>query len=47
MIRRFEAYRHDHNAEHLVDVANIAELQFLEGDHAPIPQDDGRHTRLM
>jgi hypothetical protein len=46
MIRRLEAYRRDRNAEHLVDVANLCELEFVEGDHDGVtPQDDGEHTR--
>ena len=45
MIRRLEVYRDDRNAEHLVDVANLAELEFVEGSHRGVlPQDDGAHT---
>lgn len=44
MIRRLEAYQRDHNAEHLVDVANLAELEFVEGDATLSPSDDGHHT---
>lgn len=47
MIRRLEAYREDRNAEHLVDVANLAELEFVEGDHkGVVPKDDGVHTTV-
>lgn len=45
MLRRLEAYRADGNAEHLVDVANLAELEFVEGDHRGVlAQDDSHHT---
>lgn len=44
MVRRLERYREDHNAEHLVDVANLAELEFVEGEGIVRPQDDGEHT---
>lgn len=48
MIRRFEAYRADRNAEHLVDVANLAELEFVEGKHRGVcSQDDGEHTPVF
>jgi len=46
MIRRLELYRVDGNAEHLVDVANLAELEFVEGSHRGVlPIDDGEHTQ--
>jgi hypothetical protein len=46
MIRRLRAYAQDRNAEHLVDVANLAELEFVEGDHRGVTAtDDGEHTR--
>jgi hypothetical protein len=45
MIRRLNEYLRDKNAEHLVDVANLAELEFVEGKHnGVIPSDDGIHT---
>jgi len=45
MIRRLTLYKKDRNAEHLVDVANLAELEFVEGDHTFIVlDDDGPHT---
>lgn len=48
MIRRLEAYRSDRNAEHLVDVSNLAELEFVEGDHLGVLSiDDGIHTELV
>lgn len=48
MIRRLEAYREDRNAEHLVDVANLAELEFTEGDHKGVTAtDDGVHTQAI
>lgn len=47
MIRRLEEYIADRNAEHLIDVANLAECEFVEGDHrGVIPSDDGQHTPL-
>ena len=47
MIRRLRAYLCDRNAEHLVDVANLAELEFVEGDHlGVIASDDGEHTKV-
>lgn len=46
MRRRLKLYSEDRNAEHLVDVANLAELEFVEGTHRGIvPQDDGPHTQ--
>lgn len=48
MIRRLEAYSADRNAEHLVDVANLCELEFVEGNHRGVcPQDDGEHTPVF
>jgi len=48
MIRRLNAYRKDRNAEHLVDVANLSMLEFVEGDHlGVISQDDGQHTSVV
>ena len=48
MIRRLRAYAQDRNAEHLVDVANLAELEFVEGEHrGVIATDDGEHTRTI
>jgi hypothetical protein len=46
--KRLLKYEETGNAEHLVDVANLAFMEFVEGDHphkhfAPI--DDGEHTR--
>jgi len=47
MIRRLKEYQRDSNAEHLLDVANICECEFVEGDHlGVIPQDDGQHTEV-
>lgn len=45
MIRRLELYQKDRNAEHLVDVANLAECEFVEGDNVWNPQDDSEHTK--
>ena len=46
MIRRLEAYRRDRNAEHLCDIANLAELEYVEGDHRGVlSADDGPHTQ--
>jgi hypothetical protein len=48
MIRRLEAYGVDRNAEHLVDVANLCELEFVEGNHRGVlSSDDGEHTRVI
>jgi hypothetical protein len=48
MIRRLTAYRLDGNAEHLIDVANLAELEFVEGNHRGVhPQDDGEHSAAL
>jgi hypothetical protein len=33
MKKRLDLYLQDRNAEHLVDVANIALCEFVEGDH--------------
>ena len=45
MIRRLEAFKIDGNAEHLIDVANLAELEFVEGDRIIMATDDGEHTK--
>lgn len=45
MIRRLMLYEKDGNAEHLADVANLAELEYVEGDRCVRPLDDGEHTR--
>ncbi|MFA6568126.1 MAG: hypothetical protein WCS96_07935 [Victivallales bacterium] len=47
MSRRLEEYRKDKNAEHLLDVANLAELEFVEGDGVLRPIDDGQHTKEL
>ena len=44
MIKRLRLYEKDKNAEHLVDVANIAALEFTEGDNSFHSVDDGEHT---
>jgi hypothetical protein len=45
MIKRLRLYAKDRNAEHLVDVANLAELEFAEGEHNNWkPSDDGEHV---
>ena len=44
-IRRLEAYRQDSNAEHLVDVANLCELEFVEGDGVLRAQAEGEHVQ--
>jgi hypothetical protein len=44
MIHRLQTYSKDHNAEHLVDVANLCQLEFTEGTHrGVVPTDDGPH----
>jgi hypothetical protein len=47
MIRRLWLYANDGNAEHLVDVANLAELEFVEGARCVQPTDDGQHTEEL
>ena len=48
MVRRLNAYKKDRNAEHLVDVANLAMLEFTEGSHNGVQsKDDGEHTRAI
>lgn len=48
MIVRLERYLRDRNAEHLVDVANLAELEFAEGNHRGVtPIDDGEHVKPL
>lgn len=47
MARRVEEYRRTHNTEHLVDIANIAMMEFVEGRNPArhfTPSDDGEHT---
>ncbi len=46
MIRRLQAYQQDKNKEHLVDVANICEMEFVEGEGIFAPKDDGEHTPI-
>ena len=46
MIARLEKYKDDRNAEHLLDVANLAKIEYVEGDHLGVmPINDGTHTR--
>lgn len=45
MIRRLKLYQKDKNKEHLVDVSNLCECEFVEGDGHLTPQDDGEHTQ--
>jgi hypothetical protein len=47
MIRRLSLYATSGNAEHLVDVANLAELEFVEGDRCVKPADDLIHTNEL
>jgi len=48
MLDRLQAYKHDRNAEHLVDVANTAELEFVEGNHRGVlAADDGYHYTVI
>ena len=44
MIRRLKEYVVDGNKEHLVDVANLCEMEFVEGDGILMSKDDGEHT---
>ena len=46
--RRLERYEADGNLEHLVDIANIAMVEFVTSDHPKRhfhAVDDGEHTR--
>ena len=48
MIRRLQAFQRDHNLEHLVDVANLCECEFVEGKFhglEVVAVDDGEHTK--
>ncbi|MFZ4394166.1 MAG: hypothetical protein ACOYOU_00910 [Kiritimatiellia bacterium] len=46
MIKRLQRYQKDGNAEHLVDVANLAELEFVAGNHKGVAAaDDGEHVQ--
>ena len=50
MIKRIELYAETHNTEHLVDVANLAMMEFVEGDHPDkhfCAIDDGAHTKTI
>ena len=43
--KRLLLYRADHNREHLVDIANLAMIEFAtHPDHPFSPSDDGEHT---
>lgn len=44
MIRRLQEYQSDRNKEHLFDVANLSELEFVEGDGVLVSKADGEHT---
>lgn len=45
MIRRLDRYKQDGNAEHLIDIANLCMLEFVEGTHNGVmSQDDAAHT---
>jgi hypothetical protein len=43
MIERLKKYQKDHNKEHLLDIANIAEIEFVEGKGHFKATDDGEH----
>lgn len=44
IIHRMNLYNMDGNAEHLVDVANLALIEFVEGTHQGLkPTDDADH----
>jgi hypothetical protein len=47
MIRRLHDYQLDHNAEHLVDVANLCQLEFSEGGADLAARDDGPHSPML
>lgn len=43
--KRLLLYRADHNREHLVDIANLAMIEFATHPDYPFaPSDDGEHT---
>ena len=44
-IRRLQAYQNDSNLEHLVDVANLCELEFREGNGVLKSIDDSQHVK--
>lgn len=47
IIRRAEAYQRDGNQEHLVDIANLALVEFVRPSHPNpcwAPTDDGDHV---
>ena len=46
-IDRLNLYKLDHNAEHLLDVANLAMLEFVEGENTFNAHDDSEHTREL
>lgn len=50
MVRRLEKYQHTGNLEHLVDVANLAFLEFVESVHPKkhfYAEDDSEHTQAL
>jgi hypothetical protein len=51
LIRRAKAYVQDGNQEHLVDIANLAMVEFVRGCCHPSPHftpiDDGEHTEEL
>lgn len=48
MVRRLVAYEVDHNAEHLLDVANLAEVEFVVAGHGVAAADEhDRHAEVV
>ena len=48
MHKRLDKYLEDGNLEHLVDISNLAMLEYVEGEHPKRhfkSQDDGEHTK--
>ncbi|NCU27887.1 hypothetical protein EOM86_14410 [Candidatus Nomurabacteria bacterium] len=45
MIYRLCEYQVDRNKEHLVDVANLCELEFVEGDGVFLSKESSHHTK--
>lgn len=46
--RRIAQYKTDHNREHLVDIANLAMIEFATHPNYPFnPVDDGEHARTL
>lgn len=47
IIERLNLYKKDHNAEHLIDAANLCMIEFAEGDAKIIAQCDSQHVETV